>query len=537
MLLALRFTQVIIRKQGVAEIFFAWPETALRNLRQTFSVLVWVYVPGIVLVRMWQAADTDAGMEAARLVLVGLLGIIAVLAFWLFLPRRSILRGTEVYRPGTLTHRLRYVIFVVVVGAPVVLMAAALMGYLYTALELASRLNWSVWMGLALLLLSETAFFWILVKRRRLAIDEARRRRDAAKAQQTGETEVPGTGGDLPPVLAEPSLDIAAISNQAGRLLRVIVLGVFILGLWGIWAEVLPALHYLDSQALWNVSRTVSEADPTTGAIRTVDKLVPVTLVSLLLVFLIIAGLVVALRNIPGLLDISVYQRFNVQTGEKYAFNTLIRYVLIILAAAYVLYLLGLQWKQIQWLLAGVSVGLGFGLQEIFANFVSGLILLFERPIRVGDVVTVGDQSGRVSQIRIRATTVVNWDHRILIIPNKELITKSVLNWTLVNSLTRLVITVSVNHGSDFDRAREILLRAAKECTYVLSDPAPAAAIDKMDMNSVDFMLLAHLASGDNAMDAKHEIIARIERDLSEDGITLAVPRLDVKLTKSPPVA
>lgn len=531
-LFVIRFVQVIIRQKGVAEVFFVWPEQLLRCLRGMLYSLMWVYVPAIVLVRAWEISDGDVGLEALRVVLVASLLVVFYYTVKLLWPKTTVLRGAQFYQPGKFVYRFRYVIFLGVTVGVAALIVGALLGYLYTATELSMRLNMSAWVGTGLLLVSETAFFWILVKRRRLAIDEARKRRDAMKAQQQA-AEAEGGSAEPPAVNLEPALDIASISNQAGRLLRVSVLAIFVLSLWGIWAGVLPALNYLDSYSLWSVSRTVTEVDPATGALQTIDKLKPITIVSVLLAFLVCVGAVVAIRNIPGLLDISIYQRWGVQAGEKYAFNTLIRYVLIIFMMAYVLFLLGLQWKQIQWLAAAVSVGLGFGLQEIFANFVSGLILLFERPIRVGDVVTVGNESGRVSQIRIRATTVVNWDHRILIIPNKELITKSVLNWTLVNSMMRLVLTISVAHGSDYDKAREIVLAAATENPHILKDPGPAAAIEKSTLAGVDLQLLAHLANGDNFMDARHEIITRIERDFRDAGIDLAAQKMDLEISRA----
>ena len=134
---------------------------------------------------------------------------------------------------------------------------------------------------------------------------------------------------------------------------------------------------------------------------------------------------------------------------------------------------LGLQWSNIQWLVAALSVGLGFGLQEIVANFISGIILLFERPIRVGDVVTVGDVSGTVTRIRIRATTIRDFEQKELLIPNKELITGRLLNWTLSDAVTRVFLTVGVTYGSDVEKAMALILEAAVENPLVLQDPEP----------------------------------------------------------------
>ena len=128
--------------------------------------------------------------------------------------------------------------------------------------------------------------------------------------------------------------------------------------------------------------------------------------------------------------------------GTRYAFITICRYLIITVGIIVAFGWLGVPWASYQWLVAAVTVGLGFGLQEIFANFVSGLIVLFEQPIRVGDVVSIGDVTGVVSKIRMRATTVTNWDRHDLIVPNKEFITGRLLNWTLTNTVNRVVIHI-----------------------------------------------------------------------------------------------
>ena len=117
-------------------------------------------------------------------------------------------------------------------------------------------------------------------------------------------------------------------------------------------------------------------------------------------------------------------------------------------AITIVVSMLGVSWSKVQWLVAAMTVGLGFGLQEIFANFISGLIILFERPIRVGDVVTLGGVTGTVARIRIRATTIVDGDRKELIVPNKEFITGKLVNWTLSDQTLRVVSKVGEWHGS-----------------------------------------------------------------------------------------
>ena len=150
---------------------------------------------------------------------------------------------------------------------------------------------------------------------------------------------------------------------------------------------------------------------------------------------------------------------------------------------------IGIGWSKVQWLAAAITVGLGFGLQEIFANFVSGLIILFERPVRVGDMITVGGISGRVARLRIRATTIVDWDRKELIIPNKEFVTGQIINWTLTEQTLRIVIPVGIAYGSDTKLAEETLLRVAHDDPEVLDDPAPSVVFSEFGDSALIFNL------------------------------------------------
>ncbi len=122
-----------------------------------------------------------------------------------------------------------------------------------------------------------------------------------------------------------------------------------------------------------------------------------------------------------------------------------------------------MSWSKLQWLLTALSVGLGFGMQEIFANFVSGIIILFERPMRIGDTITIGTYSGTVSKIRIRATTLVDFDGKEVIVPNKAFVTERLVNWALSSTATRIIVQVGVAYGSDLELVKRLLLQVAEE--------------------------------------------------------------------------
>ncbi len=167
---------------------------------------------------------------------------------------------------------------------------------------------------------------------------------------------------------------------------------------------------------------------------------------------------------------------------------------------------LGLRWEGLQWLVAAVGVGLGFGLQEIFANFISGLILLFEQPIRVGDTVTIDGTSGTVSRIRLRATVVTNFDRQELIIPNKDLITGRLINWTLTDSMNRLTINVGIAYGSDTRKACQLLEQICAQHENLLVDPKPVVTFEGFGDSTLNIVVRCFLSSLDQRLKTLHEL-------------------------------
>ena len=165
-----------------------------------------------------------------------------------------------------------------------------------------------------------------------------------------------------------------------------------------------------------------------------------------------------------------------------------------------------------QWLMAAVSFGLGFGLQEIFANFVSGLIIFWERPVRIGDTVTVDDMTGVVSRIQMRATTILDPDRKELIVPNKEFITSHVVNWTLTDSVVRLVLPVNWPVATDPQFVQRTLMRIANENAAVLKHPSAKVALISLGDKALSFELRVFVADVDSLMTTRHQLNMAIDR-------------------------
>lgn len=177
-----------------------------------------------------------------------------------------------------------------------------------------------------------------------------------------------------------------------------------------------------------------------------------------------------------------------------------------------------------------LSLGIGFGLQNVVSNFVSGLILLFERPFKSGDIIEAGGFTGVVKTIKVRATEIELFDRKTLILPNSELINSAVSNWMHRNTLTRLEIPVGVAYDSDPRQIEKILLGIAEDHPRILSNPEPIVAFVDFGASSLDFILYAYLADVSFAVPTRSELRFEIFERFKALGIEIPFPQSDVHL-------
>ncbi len=338
--------------------------------------------------------------------------------------------------------------------------------------------------------------------------------------------------------MEQETIDAGAISQDIRQLVSTGAGLAALIGLWIIWSDVLPALSILRHVELWHhlTDRIETVVGPDGSAqTRTVRVDVPITLADLGLALGVLLITFQAYRRIPALLEFTILQRLRLLPGERYAICALSRYAITIVGVVLAFHMIGIGWSQVQWLAAGITVGLGFGLQEIFANFVSGLTLLFERPIRVGDWVTVGDIEGVVTKIRIRATTIVDRDRKELVVPNREFVTGRLINWTLTDPITRVIVRVGIAYGSDVDLATRELLAAAAETEHVVEEPAARALFLGFGESSLDFELRVFVTGRDVVPRVTDELHRRIDRRFRRAGIEISFPQRDLHLRDVPP--
>jgi potassium efflux system protein len=234
----------------------------------------------------------------------------------------------------------------------------------------------------------------------------------------------------------------------------------------------------------------------------------------------------------PGFLEIALLQRLPLDPGTRYATRTLSLYLISITGLVLGFKAIGIGWSSLQWLAAALTVGLGFGLQEIFANFVSGLILLVERPIRVGDTVTVGTISGVVSRIRMRATTITDWSRKELIVPNKSFITGELINWSLSDPILRLDFPVGIAYGSNTALAHRVMLEACTAHPQVLPQPEPTVFFTAFGDNALNFEVRVFVSESNNTARTRiiHDLHLAIDQACRLHNINIAFPQRDLHL-------
>ena len=408
------------------------------------------------------------------------------------------------------SHSLRLLTVTVLSIVPVALMVLTATGYFYTTLRLAGRWIETVYLVMMWNLLYQTVLRGLSVAARRIAWRRALARRQHLVKE--------GAEGAEPQ--EEPTIALEQVNQQTLRITMLVMVALFAVLFWAIWSDLITVFAYLDSITLWHYNGTEAGA----AVVKSV------TMGSLL--FAIVASMVAwaLIRNLPGLLEVLVLSRLNMRQGASYAITTILNYAIIAIGAMTVFGSLGVSWDKLQWLAAALSVGLGFGLQEIFGNFVSGLIILFERPVRIGDTVTIGTFSGTVSKIRIRATTITDFDRKEVIIPNKAFVTERLINWSLSDTITRVVIRLGVAYGSDLDKVKEVLLQAAHEHPKVMQEPAPSVFFTTFGASTLDHELRLYVRELRDRSYAVDELNRSIDRLCRENNIDIAFNQLEVHL-------
>ena len=505
-LLGLEVVRNVGRPLGLGESHFGWPHRVVQLMTRQirgFEVLCLPIVIGVALLHTMGDDGTQAVLE--RIFAIAGFILLTLLLHRLARPKGGIGWEWIEKNPQGWLDQLSMVWYLLAIAVPLSLAGLSALGYHYTAGRLSLKLGQTLCLLYSMLFVRALIVRGMMLRQRRLAIEQARERRAAAAEVREGDA--------LPPVPPSGASDLVAMSEQTKRLLNTTFAIIAILGGWAIWKDVLPALNVFDRWTFPGTSITYASLG---GA-----------------ALLGILTTTVA-RNLPGFLEMLLLERLPLDRSVRYAIAAVVRYAIILVGILVGSDILGIEWENIQWLAAALTFGLGFGLQEIFANFVSGLIILFEQPVRVGDVVTIDGVSGVVNRIRIRSTTITDWDRKEYIVPNKEFITGRLLNWTLTDTVNRLTIAVGVAYGSNPNRVREILADVVRNQLHVLKDPSPVITFDGFGDSSLNFTVRAYLPSLEFRLPTTDSLHTDIYNALDEAGIEIPFPQRDIHIRSMP---
>ena len=502
--------------EGLFVRHFGWQSVDYLALRQRLRPVIW---SGLILLILYSVGEHPLTSHLNNGVGRAAFLILCALTSFGFLRAIRCVQWSLALSQSEHPNALRNLATALLTGLPLIFGLLAALGYYFTGVMLLVSLLSSLLVVLLWTVVYAMGVRWLLVTERQMALARAKSRRAELMEQRDNEER---QDTRPPDTIDEAAIDLQTISQHSMVLLKTLIIIGVAISLSVLWSDLVQALNFLDQISIWETYQAGENG----------NILQQVTLKALLYAVAVLVLMLVAVRNLPGVMEIVVLQHLSLAPGTGYAVTSLLKYLLVAAGLLYSFQILGFEWAKIQWLIAALGVGLGFGLQEIFANFVSGLILLFEKPIRIGDTVTINNLTGTITRINIRATTIVDWDRKEIIVPNKAFITDQLVNWSLSDAVTRLVFKVGVAYGSDNAKVAALLLEAANEVPQILEKPKPEAFFIAFGNSTLDYELRVFVNDMSHRLPVTHAVHNLIDAKFRESGIEIAFPQLDVKLKR-----
>lgn len=295
-----------------------------------------------------------------------------------------------------------------------------------------------------------------------------------------------------------------------------------------VWLHILFLLAI--QGVVWGFFATLNEAFTGIFNLGFVFSSVHVTPGFFLTVIFVIYGAILASKAVQTLLLNKVLPRYGAEKGVQLSITRLAHYAILTIGFLIMLNVLGFQLNQLAILGGALGVGIGFGLQAIVNNFASGLILLFERPLKVGDTIQIGSEFGEVKNLGLRATIIQTFDNAEIVVPNSDLITGQVTNWTLAERRVRVRVPVGVAYGTDVTKVLEILVACAKANPTVLGTPKPMAVFLAFGSSSLDFELRVWISEYLEKIQVLSDLNQDIENEFAINNIEIPFPQTDLHL-------
>ena len=497
----------LLRPNGLAFRHFGMPQESNRIFQRIIKQSIWIV--GLLLVSSIPSQIDEIGYLNDA---IGQVMSIIALALCLFVVRPLLNRAIREYQKAkkeegatntsiSLFRLLRLILVIV----PISLIILIILGYYYTAVYLITHLLNSYFVILLWVFGRYFAYRFVAISARRLAYrrlqDKRRKLREQVLENGTKEDE---------------AIKLSVVNQQIYRVTDLIGWVVLFASLYVIWSDLISVAYYLDGVILWESNEG--------------NQVESVTLLNLMRASLYVVITYVLIKNIAGILEVTVFSKMPLSKGTPQTIITMLTYIIVTFGSVSAFSALGISWTKIQWIFTALSVGLGFGVREIFGSFVSGSILLFERPIRVGDKVTVGQYTGIITKIRLRSTTLLNSDHMEVVLPNQAFVTDRFINWTLNNTITRLQIFFKVSYDTDLDLMQRLLLQAVNEAPKVLSEPKVEINMLHFGDNALEHELLVFVGELGDRIETMNFLQYRINQLFRENGIRFALNQLDVHL-------
>lgn len=516
------FIRELCREHGLFMSHFGWSESLINQGLHNYRHLMFIFVPAMFL-QQFTMLDSELDTTATLGRLAFIISNIAISVFHWRLWKLNI-PMTYGELPEGKAHIGHHIFWWFLIITPQILNYAALNGYLATSQTIMLRIQQGAVIGVVTLLVYYLIKRLMLIQKRRLAFERAKAKRQEIIAQRQAEMledkDDSHVSNDLSIDIEEPKVDLDKISAQSLRLLRSLLSLIYLFIISWLFSDLYQATSLLEGITLWDVTNTING----------IEELNNITLQSVLLAVLAFGLTAILARDLPGAMELLILQHLDLSPGTGYAITSVTRYLAIFIGIIVGSALIGFDWSKMQWLVAALGVGIGFGMQEIFANFISGLIILFEKPIRIGDTVTIRDLTGMVAKIKTRATTIVDWDRKEVIVPNKAFVTEQFVNWSLSDAITRVTLSIHVKFKADPDLVTQLLFEAAEECELVLDNPAPEVFFLGLTADCQQFELRAYAAETGHRLSLTHDLHCRIKHKFMKHDVDIASPQLEITM-------
>ncbi len=534
--------------------FAVSPYTLARN-RAIIDQIWYISIPMLTIANMREMEPTKVPNDSIGFVLM-ILGFLYLTIFALITVKRNLSRYVMSMPAFTLA--------LVGILTPLTITIMLCLGYYYTVIQLLNRVAITLYLGFLYLILSQTIRRELYVaenkfmrSQRLLALQDelasfslggsgnsANLKRNNGQAQslragqRVGANANNGAAAALVAARRQAGSNAAntvtprgmtklnlmrleLVSNRAFKLVNSVLLVVFLFFMYRQWSDLAGVLDYFNDIYLWQQTEVVDGKTITNS----------LSLGDVLMAIIILVVMVILNRNLPLLIERIFMMRSGLNAKSiSYTVKLIVSYAITTLGVILAAGALGISWDNLQWLVAALSVGLGFGLQEIFGNFVSGIIILFERQLRVGDIITLNNLSGTVSKIRIRATTIISFENMEVVIPNKQFITSALTNWSLSNTVTKIEFTVGVAYDADVNKAKDLLRGIIRRCRDINREKKPLVYVKSLDASAITIMCEVYVNEIGKRKIVFDYLSTETLRLFGDNNIEIPYDRLDVTI-------